>query len=118
MIALDLPTLTLEILAGGAKTTTDPHWTTTYRNISKDAIETFSNQRGKTNGTTAQTAVPSPKAGDKHVVSSITIHNADSVNTTVTVRINDGTTTFTVFKVTLATLENAIFEEHNGWKVI
>ena len=115
MIVLDLPTLTLEVVCGGAKTTTDPQWTATYRNLSKGGNETFSFTKGSTNGTTAQTAVSAPKPGDKHILSSLTIYNTDTVSTTVTIQIYDGSARVTLLKITLATLETLIYDEYSGW---
>lgn len=115
MMVLDLPTLTFEVIQGAGKTTTDGTWTTAYKNISKGANETYSHQHGSTNGTNAVTIIPQPKAGDKHIVKSITFHNADSVSQTVIIRVNDGSSTYTIYKATLATLETLVYEDKAGW---
>lgn len=68
------------------------------------------------NGVTAVTIVPSPGAGIHRVVNGLSIFNADTVNTTVTVRRKTSAGTFTLFRVTLAPSWQLSYEV-SGWKL-
>lgn len=115
MYNLDLDTRSLQIILSGAVTATETDWSVHYTKISSNGSETVASAMGATTGGTAVTMIAAPRAGDKIKIDSITIHNADSGNTTLTIRINNNGTMKILYKATLATLENLIYESGKGW---
>lgn len=115
MYVLDSPVRSLEILLGGAVATVEPHWTVHYRTYAKSGEESSALSLGVTTGGTAATMLAAPKAGARHGIVAMTIHNADSASVTVTVRINNDGAYRTIYKATLATLETLVYESGNGW---
>lgn len=68
------------------------------------------------NGTTAVTLVPAPGAGVHRVVNGLSIYNSDSANATVTVRRKTASSTYTLFRVTLAAGWHLSYEV-GGWQL-
>ncbi len=123
MISLNKSTKKLQAVLGGAVTTTELDFVTTYRD--GDLQERFSwpSQDGVTTGATAVDIVDAPGvSSEDRIVNSITIHNVDTVNQTVTIQFVNSVTgsdvTRTIFKATLATLETLVYEDGAGWSVL
>lgn len=71
-----------------------------------------------TNSTIAVDICAAPAASTVRDIDAITVHNADTVAATVTVRYNDNGTTYTLFKAALAVGDQLIYTHGNGWKVL
>jgi hypothetical protein len=115
MIVLPTTNVSLEIDLGGAAAATESQFSVCYENVDTAGNSTPSLSHGTTSGTTAVTMVSAPTAGQKRLIKSIHIHNADSGNTTVTIQLNDNSTTRKLAVFTLATLENLVYESGTGW---
>jgi len=111
MIILDATNKSLEVLLGGAITTNQLIWTASYVDVSQStfAASAASEADGVTNNTTAVTMVAAPAASVSRQIKFLSVHNADTVAATVTIRINNGGTFRTVWKATLQTLETLQF---------
>jgi len=118
MVILDTTSKSLEVVLGGAITTTQPSWVTAYVEVitATFAMSAMSSSDGATNSATAVTMVSAPASGKARQLKSAFLHNADTANVTVTIRLNNGGTFRTIFKAVLATLETLRFSE-SGWQV-
>lgn len=93
---------TLEVLLGGAVATSQCPLIAAYSDIASDATTCAPNSTdGQTNNTTAVTWVAAPGSGNVRQISYLSLYNADTASITVTVRINNGTTTRIIRKFTL-----------------
>lgn len=119
MLALDNPTHTLEAILAASVAANQLHVTTTYRDVANpagsDLDPGISLSTVKTNGATAVTALAAPTQSVRREIENITVHNADTSSATITLRINDGTNTYTMMKVVMATLYTLVFERASGW---
>lgn len=70
-----------------------------------------------TNNTTDVNIVPAPLSGQR-VVDFFTIFNKDTINATVTVKLDANGTEYILFKCTLATGETLMFQEGMGFRVL
>jgi hypothetical protein len=70
-----------------------------------------------TNSGTAVDLTGSPGASTQRIVDTITIYNTDTANATVTIRFNANSTTYTLYKVTLAPAEMLIYQDGVGFSV-
>lgn len=122
MIALDSTSLKLQAVLAGAKATNDCDvqvWFYDVPAAKKDSFEDYrpAMKRTATNGATAVDICAAPSVDNTtRVIQSIAFHNNDTASVTVTFRTTDGSTNFTAFKVTLATLESATYEHGHGWR--
>jgi hypothetical protein len=118
MINLDATTKSLQIILGGAITTNQLDWVSSFVEIDTVlfAMTATSSSDGVTNSGTAVTLVAAPAAGLMRQLKFLAVHNNDTVNATVTIRLNNNGTFRTIFKATLATLETIRFSEQ-GWQV-
>lgn len=102
MILLDATTKSLELVLGGAITTTQPTFTAHYVDLdSSFALSDAGEGDGATNSTTAVTAVAAPASGHRRQVKYLSVYNGDTVAAVVTVRINNNSTLRTIVKTTL-----------------
>lgn len=104
MIILDATTKSLEVILGGAITTSQLPWTTSYVDVDQTtfAASAASTSDGATNSGTAVSIVAAPASGKSRQVKFISVYNADTAAATVTIRLNDNSTTRIIFKATLA----------------
>ncbi len=119
MIILDTTGKSLEVILGGAITTNQLPWETAFVEVvvATMALDAMSASDGATNSGTAVAMVAAPAAGKSRQVKAVYVFNADTVNTTVTVRLNNGGTFRILRSVVLATLEYLQFTELSGWQV-
>jgi hypothetical protein len=108
----------LQIILGGAITTTQAAWTVNYRNVAPSGVETVGQACELTNSTTAVTMLAAPAAGTRIIINSMSVYNTDTASITVTIRINHDGTMMNIIKVTLLTLENLFYEAGSGWQVL
>ena len=120
MITLDSTTDSLEVKLGGAVTTTQLPFTTSYAdlNTSTFAVTTFAENDGTTNDTTAVTLVAAPSASRARKISLVNIYNADTVAATVTVQYNANATLRILCKVVLGVASTLTYADGAGWQVM
>ena len=116
MLALTNTTDKLEVILAGAKTSLDMDCHVTYRDVALDENDSLVvSSRLKSNGTAAVTLLAAPTQSVRREIENITISNIDTGSVTVTIRINDGTSTWVVMKTTMVTLGTLVFEKGAGW---
>lgn len=115
MIVLNNTTVSLEIDLGGAVATNQLPFSVHYEKVSSSGKTSNGLSHGQTNSTTAVTMLSAPAVGEQLIIKSIFLYNADTVNVTATIQLNDNTTLRPLFVVTLATLENLVYESGTGW---
>lgn len=119
MLALDNTGRKLEIILAGSVSANQPMATVTYRDVAMPGGEELEGSvnvaTNLANGATAVTILPAPTQSVRREIENITIYNADTASVTATVRINDGTNTYTLFKTTMVTLGNLVYERGEGW---
>lgn len=124
MIRLDSTLEKIEILLSGAKTTNDCNYYTSFYDVPRQQVEGYieipgGNNYGNTNGTTPVTAVSAPNQSVVRNLMYLSIYNADTVNTTITVRLNNNGTSYTLCKVLLSPDETLVYNsDGNGWHFI
>lgn len=114
---LDATTRSLEILLGGSVTTNQLPCVAGWTDTTTTAV-TPGTTRSISNDTTAVTAVAAPGASTQRQVQAVHVFNADTVDATVTVRLNDNSTYANLVKVTLEAGESLVYEARQGWQVI
>ena len=89
------PLESLEIVLAGAVATTALPCTANYVDIqdSDQSVVAVGDADGAATGTGTLTLVSAPSSGRHRAIKSVTVYNADTTGSTVTVRKNNGTTT-------------------------
>lgn len=118
MIVLNNDTRSLEVDLSGAITTNQLQYVVHYNNTTPDRLTTSNSTNGLTNNTTAVTMLAAPVPGGKREIMSLTIYNADTVNATVTVQINDNSTLRTLVVTTLNSQDTLIYTSSSGFFVL
>ena len=116
MIILSETTDNLEVVLGGSITTNQLRCMTSWRDRTSTTFvagRTVTN----TNNTTDVNLAAAPAASTQRVIDFISIYNDDTVNATVTVKLDANGTQYTLCKVTLATTERLQFQEGVGFQV-
>mgnify|MGYP001611192001 CR=1 FL=1 len=116
MIRLDTTTRSLEVVLGGAITTTNPDVVVSYsdKNASADTY-IGATKVTATNGVTAVTVAAAPGSGVIRDVDYFNLRNNDTVSVTATVRYNDNATLYKLVTCTLLTGEQLVYTHGNGW---
>lgn len=109
MITLSATNMSLEVLLGGAVTTSQWEVFVSYVDITTTTYVPAGSST-VTNNTTAVTVVAAPAASTQRQVKYLSIYNADTVSGTVTVRINTGGTTRRTRVAALATGETLCWD--------
>lgn len=101
---LDSINKSLEVILGGAITTNQLDWAASYVDVLQAtlAMTAVSETDGATNSAVAVTMVAAPGAGTSRQIKELSVYNKDTVNTDVTIRINDNGTFRIKNKSTLA----------------
>jgi len=117
MIILSVTTDKLEIILAGSISTNQLPCYVSWRDRTSAS---FIAGRTATNSNSANAVdiSGSPGSSAQRVIDSITIFNADTVNATVTIRLNVNGTTYILFKCTLATGEMLMYQEGTGFYVM
>lgn len=124
MIYLDTTTEKLEVVLGGAKTTNDCNYYASFYDIPRQKIDggqefPGGNKYGNTNGTTAVTLVASPNQAISRAIPYLSVHNKDTVSTTVTVRLHDGSSSYILCKKALSADQTLVYNSKGGgWLTI
>lgn len=114
---LDTPSKVLQVILASAKTTNDCEITADYIDTQDGATFAPGNSLIASNGTSAVSVVAAPAASTQRKISAFTFYNADTVNTTVTVRIYDGTNTWRIRVATLVPGQSLIYTPELGWSL-
>lgn len=117
MIVLQDTNDTLEVVLAGAITTNQLQCSVSWRDITTTGY-TPGGSRANTNSTTAVALVAAPGASTQRVIDNITIYNADTATATVTVRIDDNATEYTLVKFTVLAGETIEYTEGHGWRTL
>ena len=117
MLILATTTDKIQVLLTSAVTTNQLDCIATYKDISTTAYSGSSPTLVTTNNTTAVDLVPAPASNVQRIVDFISVYNADTVNATVTIRINRNGSTGVLFKCILSTNELLVYVEGKGWNI-
>lgn len=122
-IAVDATTKSFEVLLGAAKTTNDCQYNVVYHDIAARSkqdfhAEKYSHTYGTTDGTNVVTMLAAPPNYTTRNISYLSVHNADTVNQTVTIQVDIGGTNRVLIKKQLAANETLVYEEGAGWQVL
>lgn len=95
MLVLANPTDSIELKLSGAVATTELPWTAHWVDVltTDQSVSAIGKTDGTSSGATVVTMVPGPGLGHTRTVKSLSVFNADSTGATVTVRLNNATTT-------------------------
>jgi hypothetical protein len=108
----------LQVLLAGTVAANQAQFVAMFVDIATDCTTSSpSNSSGTTNNTTAVSWVGSPAPDQVRDVQYLSLYNADTAGITVTVRLNDGTNTRILQKVTLATGDRLEYTR-NGFTLI
>src|SRR5262245_49282545 len=101
MITLDATTKSLEVKSDAAATTTAPVVVTAWADITRRTV-TPRERDIATNGTTGVAVVGAPAASNQRQVKFVSIYNADTVQHTISVQLNNNGTKQIIVSVLLA----------------
>lgn len=114
---LDTTTKSLQVLLAGAITTNQLPVYSTWVDMTASATIPGSTNLNS-NSTTAVTAVAAPASATQRKVNFLSVYNADTVDATVIVQINDNGTTYQLSRVTLQPRYTLFWTDVEGWKVV
>jgi hypothetical protein len=119
MINLDATTKTLEVVLADAITTNQLPVVVSFVDIltSTQGVSTISESDTATNSTTPVTILAAPASGHTRTVKTLTVYNADTVNATVTIQVNNNSTTRILCKRTLASGTTLQYDDATGFTV-
>ena len=114
---LDSTNKTVEVVLSGTVTANQlpivafwaDHTATTFIPGESDSV---------TNNSTPVTVVGAPAASTERQIKTLTVYNKDTAAATVTVQLNNGSTTRMIIKATLSVADTLQYNDHEGWKVI
>ena len=113
---LDTTTKSIEIVLGSAKATNDMPVTVDY--VDMTATTTLAGGSDiTTNGVTVVTVLAAPAASTQRKVNGLTIYNADTVASTVTVRLNNNTVLRPLVSLALNIGDTLGYTDTSGWYV-
>ena len=118
MILLDTTTRKLQVVLNAAKTTNDCPWITSYVDIASTAAGIGASSNGVSNGLTAVDIIGVPGASATRKVLEISLYNADTVATTVTINYDDNGTTRVLWYGSLNTGDALHYCDEQGFYVM
>jgi len=122
MIYLDSTLISLQAILGGAVGASQPEVHVFFYDVpaqQKMGNEDYKGavKRTACNSANDVTICAAPVSQNTtRCIPSIAIHNKDNANATITIKTDDGSTEYILFKATLATLECATYEDGLGWQ--
>ena len=117
MIVLDSTLKTLEIVLGGAVTTTQLPFVAVYIDVTTTAYTPIEND-GVSNNATAVTMVAAPAASTQRQIKFLSVQNEDTVNATVILQYNDNGTIRRISKFTLSPDDTLLYTDGEGMRVL
>lgn len=119
MIRLDSVTRKLQVVMGGAKTTTEATAIVSFFDSNKSGETTKGSTKiATTNGATDVDICLAPGNNFIRNIDTITVYNADSVTQTISIKIDDGGTDSILIKHALTTGQTLFYEHQQGWTVL
>lgn len=119
MITLDSTTRSLQLVAAAAASVTEPHYVTSYVEIDgTGGTLTPTTGMGQTTGATPVTAIAHPASGKQRRLTFLSIFNADTATSTLTVQVDDNGTPTKVGVFTLLTGEQLLYSPEGGFVVM
>src|SRR3972149_10791446 len=119
MITLTSINRSLELVLGGAVAANQLDIVVNFIDLrATGTLQGFGSKVSNSNSTTTVTICDAPSSGVTRVIRSISIYNKDTATVTITIKYDDNATEYTIFKVTLLTLEQAYYEDSTGWQVL
>ena len=118
MIVLNTANRSLQYLLGGAVAANQLPFVVQYVNVTREGVTHNNSANGISNSGTAVTVLGAPSAGEKRVIQSFSVYNADTASATVTVRLNDNGTLRNIVVVTLSASDHLIYTNAAGWFVL
>ncbi len=114
MFILDSTVKSLQIALGGAPTTNQLPFTTSFVDVTTTSqAVTPGAQDGVTTGTTAVTIMASPISGNERRLVAFSLINSDTAAATVIFELNDNSTVRNTFKMTLSVGDNLIISQQD-----
>lgn len=117
MLRLDATTRSLEVVLGGAITTTEASFLANWADGATTSY-TGGATPGVTSGATPVTLVAAPSGGLIRDVDYVSVRNRDTANVDVTIQYNDNSTIYPIVSATLAPGDQLIYTHANGWNVL
>lgn len=116
MLRLDATTRSLEVVLGGAVSTTEA---ALLANWADGATSSYTGGAtpGVTSGATPVTLVAAPSSGLVRDVDYVSVRNQDTAEVTATVRYNDNSTIYPIIAATLAVGDQLVYTHASGWSV-
>lgn len=120
MLILDSTTKTLEIILSGAITTNQLPWVVGYQEFTNSSFSSSSGSGGSgtSNSGSAVTVVSAPASGKTRQIKFLSVRNSDTVNTILTVRLNNNGTLRNYWKGTLDKGDSLIYVDGHGFYVL
>ena len=120
MIKLSQTTDKLQVVLSEAVTTNQLECLSSWSDVDSLtlSVKDFGRTLINTNNTTDVDIVGSPAANTRRLVDFVSIYNKDTVNATVTVKLDANGTEVILQKVTLGTGESLIYSDKNGFYVL
>lgn len=116
MIILSSTTDKLQAFLSGAISTNQLRCYTAFRDRTSTTFTP--NRTGiNTNDTTAIDLVASPAASTQRIIDFINIYNSDTANAQITIQFDDNTTSYILYRGTLAPGQTLSFVEGSGWSI-
>ena len=116
MITLVSTTQKLQVVLAGSSSSTGAQINASFYDENMEGVDTKQgSKQSVSNNTTDVDIVSAPAQNFVRNVEYISIYNADSITSTVTVKIDDGVTETIIIKAALATLESLHYDNQGGW---
>lgn len=116
MIVLANTTDKVQVVLAGAVATNQCQCIACWRDITSTTYAA-GRSLANTNGSTDVDLIAAPAASTQRVIDYVSVYNADTASVTVTLKYDDSTNDFTIFKGTLTTLQRLEYENGKGWTV-
>jgi len=117
MIVLANTTDKVDVVLAGAVSTNQCQCIACWRDITATPTYVAGRSLANTNDTTSVELISEPAASTQRVIDYVSVYNADTASVTVTLKYDDTTNEFTIFKGTLTTLQRLEYENGKGWTV-
>lgn len=123
MLTLDTTARKLQAFLGGAATTTNPTVTVVFHDVLNQVKSDITEYRRAPQftvlaGATETDVLAAPQQGFVRHIDAINIYQADTVNATVTVVIDDNGTNRILISHTLTPTQTLFYESGYGWDII
>ena len=116
MITLVSTTQKLQVVLAGSSSSTGAQINASFYDENMEGVDTKQgSKQSVSNNTTDVDIVAAPAQNFVRNVEYISIYNADTITSTVTVKIDDGVTETIIIKAALATLESLHYDNQGGW---